>query len=116
MTDGVRPISRVGERDRRAGQRREEAERRVASVSRAVVPTGLVIDVPPDPASPADPTSPADPAAAFSAQLMGQKGQRKGLKGGPPVMNSARAAYLGNEYSGGNDRRPPSGLVKKTEI
>ncbi|AQR62995.1 hypothetical protein BZG35_16015 [Brevundimonas sp. LM2] len=117
MTDGVRPIPPVGERDRRAAQRRDAAERRVASASRALVVATLpVVDSMPDPASPADPIAPADLAAAFSAQLMGQKGQRRGLKAGPPLMNSARASYLGNEYSGENDRRPPSGLVKKTDI
>lgn len=115
MTDGVRPIGPVGERDRRGAQRRE-AERRAASASRELVPIGPVIDAAPDPARPADATAPADPASAFSAQMIGQTGQRKGLKGGPPVLNSARASYLGNEYSGENDRRPPSGLVKKTDI
>ena len=115
MTDGVRPVGPVGERDRRSAQRRE-AERRAGSASRELVPVGKVVDEMPHPARPADATAPADPAAAFSAQLMGQTGQRKGLKGGPPVLNSARASYLGNEYSGENDRRPPSGLVKKTDI
>jgi len=115
MTNGVRPVGPVGERDRRSAQRRE-AERRAAAAGRQLVPAGPVLDGTPDPASPADATAPADPAAAFSAQLMGQSGQRKGLKGGPPVLNSARASYLGNEYSGENDRRPPSGLVKKTDI
>lgn len=115
MTDGVRPVGPVGERDRRSAQRRE-AERRAASTGRDLVPVGPVVDASPDPAMPADPTAPADPAAAFSAQLMGQTGQRRGLKGGPPVLNSARASYLGNEYSGENDRRPPSGLVKRTDI
>ena len=61
-------------------------------------------------------SSPVDPAAAFSAQLMGQTGQRKGLKGGPPVLNAARAGYLGAEYSGENDRRPPAGVIKKTDV
>jgi len=115
MTDGVRPVGPVSERDRRSAQRRE-AERRAASASRALVPAGPVLDGKTDPASSADATAPADPAAAFSAQLMGQTGQKRGLKGGPPVLNSARASYLGNEYSGENDRRPPSGLVKKTDV
>jgi len=115
MTDGVRPVGPVGERDRRAAQRRE-TERRAGSKSRELVPVGPIVDEPSNPARPADVTAAADPAAAFSAQLMGQTGQRKGLKGGPPVLNSARASYLGNEYSGENDRRPPSGLVKKTDI
>ena len=120
MTDGVRPVGPVEGRDRRATQRRE-AERRAASSSRELVPVGKVIDEIPDPASPAASTTPADtnpldPAAAFAAQMMGQTGQRKGLKGGPPVMDAARASYLGAEYSGDKDRRPPAGLIKKTEL
>ena len=71
---------------------------------------------PVEPAKPAEDTAPLDPAAAFAAQLMGQTGQRRGLKGGPPVMDAARTSYLGTEYSGEKDRRPPAGLVKKTDI
>ena len=115
MTEGVRPIGPVEGRDRRAAQRRE-AERRAGSSSRALVPVGEVVDDIPDPASPAVSTAPADPAAAFAAQMMGQTGQRRGLKGGPPVMDAARASYLGAEYSGEKDRRPPAGLIKKTEL
>lgn len=115
MTDGVRPVGPVEARDRRAAQRRE-AERRAGSASRELVPVGKVVDEIPDPASPAVSTTPADPAAAFAAQMMGQTGQRKGLKGGPPVMDAARASYLGAEYSGEKDRRPPAGLIKKTEL
>jgi len=59
--------------------------------------------------------SPAD-EAAFTAQMMGQTGARRGLKGGPPVLKQARSAYLETEYSGPNDRRPPTGLIRKTEI
>jgi hypothetical protein len=54
--------------------------------------------------------------AAFTAQMMGQTGARRGLKGGPPVLKQARSAYLETEYSGPNDRRPPTGLLRKTEI
>lgn len=115
MTDGVRPVGSVGDRDRRAAQRRE-AERRAASTSRDLVPIGPVVDQAPDPASPAASTAPADPAAAFAAQMYGQTGQRKGLKGGPPVLDAARASYLGAEYSGEKDRRPPAGLIKKTDL
>jgi hypothetical protein len=118
VTDGVRPIGPVEGRDRRAAQRRE-AERRAASTSRELVPVGKVVDEIPDPASPAvsaADTNPLDPAAAFAAQMMGQTGQRKGIKGGPPLMDAARASYLGAEYSGEKDRRPPAGLIKKTEL
>jgi hypothetical protein len=53
---------------------------------------------------------------AFTAQILGQTGARRGLKGGPPVLKQARSAYLETEYSGPNDRRPPRGLLRKTEV
>lgn len=98
--------------DKRQGDRRK-APRRAAgegSASRALVPVGEVVDQ----SAPAKPKPAADPA--FSAQLLGQGGGRKGLRGGPPVLNAARAGYLGAEYSGDNERRPPSGKITKTEI
>lgn len=115
MTERVRPVGPVEGRDRRSDQRRE-AERRAGSTSRELVPVGDVVDVSPHPASPAAPAVSLDPAAAFSAQVMGQGGQRKGLKGGPPVLDAARASYLGAEYSGDKDRRPPTGGIRKTEL
>ena len=115
MTDGVRPIGPVEGRDRRSAQRRE-AERRAGTSSRAVIPVGKVTDETPSPASPAASNAPADPAAAFAAQMMGQTGQRRGLKGGPPVLDAARATYLGAEYSGEKERRPAAGLLKKTDL
>ena len=54
--------------------------------------------------------------AAFAAHLMGQSGQKRGLRGGQEVLDTARSAYLGTEYSGPADRRPPTGLLKKTNI
>ncbi|PHY18873.1 hypothetical protein [Caulobacter sp. BP25] len=54
--------------------------------------------------------------AAFAAHLMGQSGQKKGLRGGQEVLNAARSTYLGTEYSGPADRRPKAGLIKKTNI
>jgi hypothetical protein len=55
-------------------------------------------------------------AAAFEAQVLGQPGVKRGLRGGQPVLDHARAAYLGAEYSGPADRRPPSGVVTRKEI
>jgi hypothetical protein len=52
----------------------------------------------------------------YAAQMLGQDGQRRGLRGGDPVRYAARSAYLGAEYSGENDRRPCSGLITKTAI
>lgn len=121
MTDSVRPVGPVSLRDRRAADRRA-AERRddtapgATSASRDLVPIGEPVDHAPDPAGPAArPETPGSPAA-FAAQLIGQTGQRKGLKGGPPVLGAARSTYLENEYSGDKDRRPPTGKAKRTEV
>ena len=57
-----------------------------------------------------------DAFGAFAAHLMGQTGQKRGLRGGPQVLDAARSTYLGTEYSGQRDRRPRAGLIKKTDI
>jgi hypothetical protein len=54
--------------------------------------------------------------ATFAAHIMGQSGQKRGLRGGQEVLDNARSTYLGTEYSGHADRRPKAGLIKKTEI
>jgi len=54
--------------------------------------------------------------ATFAAHLMGQSGQKRGLRGGQEVLDAARSTYLGTEYSGPADRRPKAGQIKKTEI
>uniref|UniRef100_B0T0Y9 Uncharacterized protein n=1 Tax=Caulobacter sp. (strain K31) TaxID=366602 RepID=B0T0Y9_CAUSK len=54
--------------------------------------------------------------ATFAAHLMGQSGQKRGLRGGQEVLDNARSTYLGTEYSGTADRRLKAGLIKKTEI
>ncbi|RYG17393.1 MAG: hypothetical protein EON96_06860 [Caulobacteraceae bacterium] len=115
MSDGVRPVGPVERRERRAADRRE-AERRAASASRALVPTAFPVEPAEPPARPA-PTPPSDGSAAvFAAQMMGQSGQRRGLKGGPPVLDAARAAYLGTEHSGVAERRPRPGRTEDTDI
>lgn len=50
------------------------------------------------------------------AQQMGQAGQKRGLRGGAPVLGAARAAYLETEYSGPEERRPPVGKTTDTDI
>ena len=91
--------------DRRRTQRREN--------SRDLVP----VDTPAEPAArPASPAARPSADPAFSAQLMGQDGQKRGLKGGAPVLDAARSTYLGREYSGSNERRPTAGKTTKTEI
>lgn len=101
--------------DRRGGDRRvKPGATDGADASRALVPVGEVFD-----ADPADPAArradPAGPDAAFTAQVMGQTGRKRGLKGGPPVLDAARSAYMETEYSGPRDRRPATGKAKRTE-
>ena len=61
-------------------------------------------------------SAPQPKAGAFDAQVIGQEGAKRGLKGGAPVLDAARAAYLEAEYSGGADRRPPAGLIMRSKI
>ena len=56
------------------------------------------------------------PATTVSAQVLGQTGQKRGLKGGPAVLDQAKAAYLETEWSGPADRRIRAGRITKTEI
>jgi hypothetical protein len=52
----------------------------------------------------------------FDAQLIGQDGAKRGLKGGASVLDAARTAYLDAEFSGEADRRPPTGLLMHSKI
>jgi hypothetical protein len=54
--------------------------------------------------------------AAYAAQLLGQDGRRRGLKGGQPVLEAARSAYLEAEFAGPGDRRLPAGLLRRTAV
>lgn len=63
----------------------------------------------------AAPSGAAFSGAAFDAHLLGQDGRRRGLKGGPPMLKAARAAYLEAEYSGAEDRRAPVGGATRAE-
>lgn len=120
MTDEVRPVAPATAPDSPAVEERRERERRArdrraaARADRALVPAGERVDHAAPPAKPAAPA--AVSAAAFAAQVIGQTGQRRGLKGGPPVLDAARSTYLGREYSGAHDRRPPKGRTRKTEV
>ncbi len=115
MTDEVRPVGPVQRRADRRGANRRAEERRAGSASRALVPVDFAAGTAGTPARPA-PTPPADPGAAvFAAQVIGQTGQRRGLKGGPPVLDAARSAYLGTEHSGAAERRPQPGKAKDTD-
>ncbi|MGQ2992239.1 MAG: hypothetical protein ACT6RD_11045 [Brevundimonas sp.] len=106
--------------DRRKSERRAPSRRKTktadgeASAGRDLVPVGAPVTHDPAPAQ--KPSQPAAAEAAFAAQLLGQSGQKRGLRGGPPVLDAARSTYLGAEYAGEKDRRPPVGKATKTEI
>lgn len=123
MSGPVKPPSPAsGVSERRAEQRRadERRQRDRRAEHRALMLSGE--DEPKaDTAAPSPHASKRAQAApegatAFSAQVMGQDGQKRGLKGGEPVLDAARRSYLGTEYAGTRDRRPRAGVVKKTEI
>ncbi|MFN3816729.1 hypothetical protein [Brevundimonas sp.] len=119
MTTPVRPVGPVEPRgpQRRTGDRRQGDERREGEPrpARALVPS----DQPPGPADePAPAPKPPNPVqpSVFAAQMIGQTGGRKGLRGGPPVLDAARGSYLGTEYSGVSDRRPKPGKTTRTDV
>jgi len=116
MTERLDPIRPYG--DRRQQQRREEDKHLPPSASPAEPAAKSSLPVPVDAAKARERTSPPplDGQAAFSAQLLGQPGVRRGLRGGPGVVEAARSAYLETNYSGPADRRPNKGILKKTDI
>jgi hypothetical protein len=108
--DPLRPVERRA-RDRRDSERRS-AERRTGPAKAA----GSNLPVPIS-AARAEPASAAPTGdAAFAAQLIGQGGIKRGLKGGQPVLDEARSAYLEAEFSGPDDRRKSAGKVTRKNI
>lgn len=109
MTD---PVGRVPPTDRRGPDRRQVLRRAKADGDgRDIIPIEPVVDHPTPP-----PHSDQDSPSAFAAQLLGQEGVKRGLKGGQEVLDQARSTYLNSNYAGAADRRPTPGQAKKTEI
>ena len=52
----------------------------------------------------------------LSAHLIGQDGQRRGLRAGPTLLDVARDAYSRIEWSGSWDRRARKGRRARTEV
>lgn len=114
MTDPVDPISgRRKTPDRRATRRRAEAGAPPPERRNAVVLAGAPVKH--DRVERAAPGSDTA-AAAFAAQLLGQPGAKRGLRGGPEVIDGARTAYLQTEFLGPGDRRRGKGRAAKTEV
>ena len=47
--------------------------------------------------------------------MIAQSARARGLRGGHKLLATARAVYLGVQWSGPNDRRIPAGRITKTE-
>lgn len=103
MTSPIDPIRRT-ERVRRT--KRPQVE---GSTEAAEETAGL-----PVPVRSAPPPA-LKPAAPVAAQLLGET-ERRGLRGGEPVIKAANSAYARTEWSGSADRRAPKGKHAKTEI
>lgn len=117
MTD---PISRIAGVSTASAARRV-SRRRGAEPARAAAGDEEIVDevrlpavVDPPPAPP--PRSRRAALAAFAAQLLGQGGQKRGLRGGSETLDKARNAYLEAEWSGPADRRLRSGAITKTDV
>lgn len=54
--------------------------------------------------------------AEFAAQVIGQGGERRGLRAGAPLMDQARDAYNRTEWSGSYDRRARKGRTAREEV
>ena len=54
--------------------------------------------------------------AGFSAQLLGQDGQKRGLRAGEPFISAAKRAYDRTEWSGSKDRRSRQGRKARTDV
>jgi hypothetical protein len=108
MTDAVDPVRPF---ERRQTRRRVEDVARPATHADGGTNLPVVIesvhaeDI-------ADPP-PAAGASIFTAQVYGQTGQKRGLRGGQPVIDQARAAYLETEYSGPDDRLAAQGPAQE---
>jgi hypothetical protein len=103
----IDPIRRA-ERLRRAARARAED----------AASTGAGLPVPAGPARTIPPSRPQAAAgdAAFDAQLLGQDGEKRGLRAGPALIDRAAQSYNRAKWSGAKDRRRPKGAGGKTEI
>ena len=113
MTKPVPPVS-AAPLQRRAGRRTTDPRvvQDVLADAEETLPAGTNLPVVAGPLSRHEELA----AGAVEAQILGQDGQKRGLRGGKPVLDQARSAYLGAEWSGAHDRRPKRGLVTKTEV
>ncbi len=109
MTSPIDPIRRAAQARRTYRARVNDSEGHHETDDRSVpaIVSGEPVRPAPDHAS--------DGVSVFSAQLMGQDGQKRGLRGGPETLGAARTVYGATEWSGKADRRARKGSIGKTE-
>jgi hypothetical protein len=110
MTSPIDPARRAAML-RRAQKHDADAVDEAQEAQGSNLPTVIEPVVRPSPRAPA-----GQGGATFAAQLLGQDGQKRGLRGGATVIDTARASYNRIEYSGSHDRRARKGKVTKTDI
>jgi len=116
MTDPIEPTSPVSAL-RRLLRRTGSAGTSLVTTTSGPSDRGATPNLPVLAATPlSEPREPEAAAAAFAAQVMGQGGIKRGLRGGDETLQRARGAYLETEYSGPADRRIRRGRIAKTEI
>lgn len=94
----------------RAARTEGDPPKRGGESGTALVPAGPVIT----PRSIRDGARPGD--SGFEAQLLGQDGERRGLRAGPSLVDRAQSAYNRIEWSGAYDRRARKGRATRTDI
>jgi hypothetical protein len=110
-------MSRI-DRIRRAGliRRAYRAEAEPAPETQAATPAGRLVPVAPVAPPRSFREGPPRGDSEFAAQLLGQTGERRGLRAGPPALEAARTAYNRVEWSGRYDRRARKGRQAREEI
>jgi hypothetical protein len=111
MTSPIDPIRRPGA-PRRANDKVDPV-RRAKGTDSGNLP--VVVDPQPEPPRPPA-ADPAPAGAVFAAQLLGQDGHKRGLRGGPATLDAAKSTYNSTEWSGAADRRSRKGRSARTEI
>src|ERR1700677_1871800 len=96
--DPIRPVRLI---------RRERPKDKAETSDEAATVVNVTVNVSPTPPEP--PAQPYQPPTNLDAHLIAQNARVRGLRGGQQVLDKARAAYLGNESSGPNDRRAHAG-------
>ena len=106
MTRAIDPIRRIWPLQRERRQTRDAAPAEPPVVN---VTINLGKDTAPAQA-------PVAPAPSLDAHMIAQGARARGLRGGHKLLATARAVYLGTEWSGPNDRRIPAGRVTKIKV